>query len=168
MMLRKLAATGFAMLALAGCNGAPGGATEAGASPTPSSNQAAAIVLAECMRANGFPNFPDPVKDDQGRWNFPAETAGDWLPPDACRPLVRDWKSVFADEKPLTADDMAKLREYAKCMREHGLPDFPDPDDDGNFEVPDRLRVLAENNDPVVTATIEACEHLLPPKKAGK
>jgi hypothetical protein len=165
MTLRMLAVVATATIALAGCSD---NGTDGAADPAPTSNEAAALELAKCMRANGFPNFPDPVRDDRGRWTFPPEAAGDWQPAEACRHLVHDWKIAFADEKALTPEDLAKLREYAACMRRHGLEDFPDPDGEGNLELPDRLRTLADNEDPAFGAAARACESLLPPKPAGK
>ena len=44
---------------------------------------------------------------------------------------------------------------YAGCMRSHGVPDFPDPDSDGNFNI---------GSDPVTsqeTAANQVCNHLL-------
>ena len=44
---------------------------------------------------------------------------------------------------------------YAGCMRSHGVPDFPDPDSDGNFNL---------GSDPVTsqeTAANQVCNHLL-------
>jgi hypothetical protein len=166
MTRRILALVATAAIALAGCTGGGGG--NAAATPTASSNRAAALELAKCMRANGFPNFPDPVQDDQGRWYFPPETAGDWQPAEACRPLVHDWKIAFSDGKAVTAEDLAKLREYSKCMHDHGIEDFPDPDADGNIELPERLRTLADNQDPTFMAAARACESLRPPKNPGK
>ncbi len=32
-----------------------------------------------------------------------------------------------------TAADVPKLREFAKCMRDNGEPDWPDPRPDGSF-----------------------------------
>lgn len=174
MTLRKLASVGVAAVAVialvapAGCSGSGTDAATGAPSPNPSSNHDAAVALAKCQRANGFPNFPDPVEDDKGRWNFPTDTIGDWLPADACRPLVHAWKIAFADEKAMTPEDMAKLRDYAKCMREQGLPDFPDPDEQGNIELPDRLKVLADNEDPAFAAAARACVGLLPPKTTSK
>jgi hypothetical protein len=165
MLLRKLAVGGVAMLALAGCTG---GGDDATASATPSSNHNGAVELARCMRANGFPDFPDPVQDDQGRWDFPVETAGDWLPADACRSLVADWKSAFDDHRAAGPESMAQLREYAACMREQGLADFPDPQEGGNFELPQRLRDLADNEDPTFAAAQQLCKQHLPPKPIGK
>jgi hypothetical protein len=168
MTLRTLAVAGIAMIALAGCTGGGDDPADVAASPSSSSNQAAALELAKCQRANGQPDFPDPVKDEQGRWYFPPETAGDWNPAEACRSLVQAWKGAFADEKALTPEDLAKLRQYSACMREHGLADFPDPDDEGQIELPDRLRVLADNEDPTFAAAARACVGLLPPKMGTK
>ncbi|MET7418956.1 hypothetical protein [Dactylosporangium sp. NPDC005555] len=166
MTLRNLTVAGLAVVALAGCADAAGGTPGAVPSPTRASNQAAAVALAQCQRANGFPQFPDPVQDDQGRWDFPTDTIGDWLPAEACRSLVHDWKIAFSDAKPLTAEDMTKLRAYAACMREHGLPDFPDPDERGDFALPDRIRVLADNHDPAFATADQACGQRRPPKPA--
>ena len=168
MTLRILAVVAIATIALTGCSGGGDHALDAAASPTASSNEHAAMELAKCMRANGHPNFPDPVKDDQGRWIFPTDAIGDWQPAEACRPLVRDWKIAFSDEKTVTPEDATKLREYAACMREHGLGDWPDPDADGNVELPDRLRVLVDNEDPAFTAAHQACRSHLPPKAETK
>ena len=44
---------------------------------------------------------------------------------------------------------------YAKCMRAHGMPDFPDPDSNGQFNV-DRHSVSSQE-----TAANQVCHHLL-------
>jgi hypothetical protein len=36
----------------------------------------------------------------------------------------------------MPAEDVAKRREYAKCLRENGMPEFPDPDPEtGEFSI---------------------------------
>jgi hypothetical protein len=44
---------------------------------------------------------------------------------------------------------------YARCMRAHGMPDFPDPDSNGQFNV-DRHSVSSQE-----TAADQVCHHLL-------
>lgn len=56
---------------------------------------------------------------------------------------------------------------YAKCMRAHGVPDFPDPDNNGNFHLqnnqqPARSKVSGSNSaTPQETAANRVCNHLL-------
>ncbi len=44
---------------------------------------------------------------------------------------------------------------YARCMRSHGVPDFPDPDSNGNFHVGNNSVSSQE------TAANQVCNHLL-------
>jgi hypothetical protein len=44
---------------------------------------------------------------------------------------------------------------YAQCMRSHGVPDFPDPDGDGNFNIGGSSVTSQE------TAANQVCNHLL-------
>ena len=53
---------------------------------------------------------------------------------------------------------------YARCMRAHGVPDFPDPDSNGQFHVDppnsaSRSQVMAANH---------ACQHLLQAADAAR
>ena len=43
---------------------------------------------------------------------------------------------------------------YARCMRSHGVPDFPDPDSNGNFHLDNSVSSQE-------TAANQACNHLL-------
>jgi hypothetical protein len=44
------------------------------------------------------------------------------------------------------------MREYSACMREHGLPTFPDPDPQHGLQLPKSLL-----NDPSYAAADQAC-----------
>ncbi len=44
---------------------------------------------------------------------------------------------------------------YARCMRSHGVPDFPDPDSNGDFHVGNNSVSSQE------TAANQVCNHLL-------
>jgi hypothetical protein len=115
------------------------------------------------MRTHGYPSFPDPTQDEDGNWNFP-ESAGDARTPPACSTLARRAKSQLARSrvdpkgKPRSAADMAKLRAFARCMREHGLADWPDPDADGAFALPSRL----QSRQPLTRPAEQACRRYLP------
>jgi hypothetical protein len=114
---------------------APAG--DSSASPQPSSSGSGdPVAFAKCMRANGLPEFPDPdagggimfggpnakIDPNSAEYKKAAEKCAAYAPsgqPNLGSPQDQ-WSS---------AD---KLK-YAKCMRESGVPSFPDPDASGGF-----------------------------------
>jgi hypothetical protein len=159
---RMLAVVGAAMIALTACDGGTAN-TVTSASPTapstiPADSRAAWLDLAKCMRANGSPNFPDPVQNAGGVWAL-APDVNEEIPA-ACDQLFRNAKqSTNAASGPST-EDMAKLRRYAACMREHGLRNFPDPDEDGNFGPQ-----AQQPEDATYRTAHEACKQYAPPPR---
>lgn len=126
---------------LAACTATPA------AAPTPSPSQGNALAvfreLAQCYRAHGVPNFPDPVVDAQGeiKLNAPAQVPGSAKT--ACS-SISNRLPTGAGEKPLSAAEVAQLRKLATCLREHGVADWPDPDATGAFHVNKRLQDLGK------------------------
>ena len=114
---------------LAGCS-APGGSPAATA--TSAQPDAATIwrELARCVRDNGMPDLPDPQIDSNGQPHFPEGTPE---PPErarrACQPIADRLPGTRRETRP-PANISVQLR-FARCMREHGLTDFPDPEADG-------------------------------------
>jgi hypothetical protein len=141
---RPLAATvaaGLASLSLfaAGCEGGSpsGGVAHVGSTTTTTSESVSAdpmtqaIKYASCMRTHGVTDFPDPRTRGTGSValsipDSPAATAA----MKACRQLLSGGGAPSASEQ---ARRLASLLKYAACMREHGVPSFPDPDDQGEF-----------------------------------
>jgi hypothetical protein len=145
---------------LAGCSasGGPGAATS-----TTSGRQAAAAVwreLVRCARANGMPNLPDPQIDSSGRASFPNGT------PEPTARVRRACQSIY-DRLPASARgeearppaDMQALLRFARCMREHGMTDFPDPDAEGNFNAP---AGATDPKSPRFKSALQACRQLDP------
>ncbi|MEE6257031.1 hypothetical protein [Plantactinospora sonchi] len=154
--LPSVVVVGAMLVALTGCGGGPNGQ----AAPTPTTTPPSALDVAQCMRANGHPDFPDPVRDDEGNWTFPDSLRN--VPvPEACATLLTDQKAGEQDSA-LSAEEMAQRRRYSACMRENGVPDFPDPDSDGNFPVSDRLRAM--NDSPMMRDARQACREHEPPR----
>jgi hypothetical protein len=149
----------------AGCGGGSGDPA-GGASATSTPDAVSSLrEVARCYREHGYPSFPDPTQDEHGNWNFP-ESADDVPTPPACRDLAMQAKREMASSrvdpkgKPVSAADMAKLREFARCMREHGLADWPDPDADGAFPLPSRLR--PPQGESLTKSAEQACEQYAP------
>jgi hypothetical protein len=153
---------------LAGCADSGGGSgSAAGATRTP---DAAAIwrELVQCARTHGMPNIPDPQIDSDGRARFPANLPDP--PPSverACKPIYdRLPASVRGDDTPgARPADIPKLVAFAACMRQHGIPDFPDPKADGNFPLTGNS--LAQGKTPRLVSAMNACKQLNPDPKGG-
>jgi hypothetical protein len=63
--------------------------------------------------------------------------------------------------------DLAKLQQYAQCMRSHGISDFPDPQPNpggqgGSFQTSGGPGSDLDHNDPRYQAADQACKSLMP------
>ncbi|SDL20905.1 hypothetical protein [Nonomuraea jiangxiensis] len=91
--------------------------------------------LAQCIRQNGAPNFPDPTVKD-GRLvmaqNQPEDQVDKALA--ACDSITRKLPQSAVDDRYSDAE-IAQLRKFAQCIRENGVPEWPDPKSDGSFPV---------------------------------
>jgi hypothetical protein len=154
---------GLIVLLLAGCSasGSSGAATT-----TTSGQQAAAAVLQEfvqCARANGMPNLPDLRLDSNGQVSVPEGTPD---PPKsverACRSIWERLPASASGQQGRPPADMQALLGYARCMREHGIADFPDPKPDGRFPLPQSLRA---GKTPRFVRAMQACRQLNPDSK---
>lgn len=136
---RAAAAAVLALTAAACSGGGPsgGGSSAAGGS----SSSPSAVAYSACMRAQGVPNYPDP--DSSG--HLPKTSAQQLGVGDsqyqaaqrACQHLlptggsfVQDFQQCVAaaDCPPaLVQQALTVQREFARCMRAHGVPKWPDP-----------------------------------------
>jgi hypothetical protein len=123
--------------ALGGCAGEPAEqqVASAGGTVTPSAGAGQPVDRAEqgrqfakCMRGQGF-DMPDPSGD--GMAPMPAMEAGDQAAMKKVEAALEKCREFLPDggEPPkMSAEDIAKARDFARCARENGAPGFPDPD----------------------------------------
>lgn len=132
----------------------------------------AALAYARCIRANGYPQWPDPGPDGQimitrdmgidrndPRFQAAMEACQDLRPAGLgggggamVGPGGMAGTGGFADEEQALA--------FARCMRENGVPDFPDPNPGSGG-----VRIVAGEgsggglnpNDPRFQAAIQTC-----------
>ncbi|MQA75371.1 MAG: hypothetical protein GEU88_13680 [Solirubrobacterales bacterium] len=135
-MSRKLGPlTALALVALigAGCSDAPDENGSAG--NTNAANQEQAVKFAECMRDNDVSEFPDP--DASGGLTIDGVVNGSSLDPSsaaweaaigACKDLQ---PPGFTGDGEVSAEEQETRLEFAQCMRDNGVEDFPDPTEDG-------------------------------------
>jgi len=111
-----------------GANAAGGEASSGSSGGQP---QSAALKYARCMRANGEPTFPDPNSSggfqiEQGTGVDPASTAFKAARA-KCEKLLPDGGLAPGSTTHPTPQWLAQMVKVAQCMREHGVPGFPDP-----------------------------------------
>jgi hypothetical protein len=125
---------GFAVFA-AGC-GASSGSGSAGSG----SIKAEFLAYSGCMRSHGVSDFPDPTTPAGGGVAFSIDGGpGSDLDPtnpkyksanEACRAELPAGVQAPTPPSPKIAADVR----WARCMRSHGVPSFPDPNNQGAFD----------------------------------
>jgi hypothetical protein len=130
-----------ALTVLAGCHGKSPAAPSATASG-PNEAQIVAILqeYTQCMRDHSIPSFQQPkLVNGKIQWDkSPAGVDLDTLDAavEACKPIAKKLPDgISGRQKDPTAAELDKLRQFAMCMRQHGFPDFPDPDSRGRFAI---------------------------------
>ena len=119
----------------------PSTTAQAGRAGSPSSDALAQMMAyAKCMRGHGIADFPDPTPNPGGpggSFNFNA--TGDLSPTSsayqsanrACQALLPNGGQIRAP----SAKRLAAEVRLAACMRTHGVPEFPDPNGQGAFNL---------------------------------
>jgi hypothetical protein len=111
-------------------------ATAAAAATGTAGQEQALLDFSGCMRGHGIPAFPDPQRSASGTYGFSNLPAlaqlvrGHQQALDACLPLLA--KAGITSPANLAAFQQGMLA-FAKCMRSHGVPGFPDPGANGRF-----------------------------------
>jgi len=156
--IRRSAMVLLAVATLALVGGCSGGAAHPTAHQAPenvNSPDTTLVAMIACFRSHGLASFPDPVFDpNDGRWHLANQR------PDITPQVQRACASVIPHASPAPAIPSAQLRDllnYAKCVRAHGVPEFPDPGADGVF----RGLGTTMKTDPRIRSASGACERYL-------
>ena len=110
----------------AGCGNAPTGAarTTTATHTTTLSARDKAVKFSECLRANGVSDFPDPNASGQFPSYGVSVSKAVWTEAVAACKSLQPPGSLNAH---LTQTQFSAALKFAQCVREHGVPDFPDP-----------------------------------------
>ena len=138
-----------ATIAACGSSSSAGSSAPTGSGPSTgsgSSSTSSALAFSKCMRANGVPNFPDlsnngirieasgqTISVNGVSVNAPAYAA-------ARRKCEKYMPHASGTTTPAeSAQEHKDALQFARCMRSHGVPNFPDPkvisSSDGNQTV---------------------------------
>jgi hypothetical protein len=132
--LRPLATLTMLALIVAGCSNAPAGAGSSRGGTSTATAHEKAVAFAECMRGNGVSAFPDP--DASGELTIDGIANGSSVDTNsaAFKQAINACKDLeppgFTGAKVTPQQRTARL-EFAQCVRQNGVPDFPDPTPNG-------------------------------------
>jgi hypothetical protein len=117
-----------------------------------------AVRFAQCVRSHGVPNFPDPtsprefklyIASSEGSPAFQsAETA--------CRPVLPGGGPPSQSAAQRHAQLVAALA-FARCLRSHGFPNFPDPTSSGQLTHEMLGNAGIDPRQPAVLQAADAC-----------
>ncbi len=160
-LLPVLAVAALSLLA-AGCGGgASPGVASVGSSTATTATPTGLLAYSRCMRSHGVPSFPDPggkggipkpqvvaaAQSNPHKFNA-ADAACHYLAPAGLGP-----EQSPQEQRTQLADELS----FAKCMRNHGVTNFPDPSAHGGLTV---AMVEAQGIDvhsPAVLGVVQKC-----------
>lgn len=117
------------------------------------------VGFAKCMRANGVPKFPDPDKDggisigsDMGfdpnstTFKNAQKACQKFMPPPSAAEQAEAYKNGL---------------KYAKCMRDNGVKNFPDPEKDGGTRIEAGPGSGMDPESPAYQKAEKACQSIM-------
>jgi hypothetical protein len=165
-----IAAAVFALLAAA-CSGSPsstgsGGSTDAGGSANPQK----ALAYSRCMRSHGVPKYPDPDSSNALANGLPkvsvhqlgVSSARYQAAQNDCAHLLPNGGQMTQTQ---SQKDLNAMLRYARCMRSHGVPNWPDPTYDSTAGWGFNLVHVHgfDPNSPQIDNKMNECDRMLPP-----
>jgi len=136
-----------ALALLAACSGSPP-STSSGGSPKAgdSASSPSAVAYSACIRSHGVPNYPDPNSGDQlpktDAQRLGVSSSQYQAAQQACQHLLptggsiqqQNYQCMSNSDCPpaLVQQMMAGDLKLARCMRSHGVLNFPDPTNGGS------------------------------------
>ncbi len=158
-----LAALAMVVVIGTGCSNEPAENGDAG--NTDAASQEQAVKFAECIRGNGVSDFPDPNASGEFVYGVSVSPAVFKKAVDACKELQPPG-TLSANRTP---EQQSAGLEFAQCMRENGVEDFPDP---ANGEpLVDTTRIPSSATDggmTILNAAMEKCGDLVAEAARGQ
>jgi hypothetical protein len=170
-----VAMASLALLAAA-CSGSPSSTSTGSSSNANGSANSRLVAYSQCMRSDGVPNFPDPAggvppkvsAQELGVSSSQLQTAQS-----ACQHLLPATSGSLSASslqqcylagvcpQALVQQAVSAGREFARCVRSHGVPDWPDPTVDSRGRPLFNI-VVPRPPPPQVSTAMNECERLAP------
>jgi hypothetical protein len=136
--------------------------SDSSSQPPAAGSEEAMLEFARCMRENGVPSFPDPVAQPDGSFGFPRPQD---VPTDVMDDALASCQSQLeatglrvpgAGSRDPAVEDA--ILDFSRCMRENGVPEFPDPQPGAGFH---GLFEGIDQQSPRVQRAIASCRSIL-------
>ena len=150
----------------AGSGGSSAGSAGGGAASAQLASKG--VAFANCMRAHGVPNYPDPKISVHGSEVSVAVAARPGphfnSAQQACRKLLPTGGPGSSGSAPLSSSEQAQVLKLAACIRARGVPSLPDPTfSGGGVHLPESV----DTHSPVFRSAEQACQSLIPARLRG-
>jgi len=120
------------------------------------------LAYAKCMRQHGVSDFPDPQRSDGGvKMKLDKKVTSNpkfQSASQACRSL----QPGNSDNGGGTKVDATKIGPWAQCIRDNGVPNFPDPKNKGNALEVDFTGTGVQPDSPAFQKALKACKPKAP------
>jgi hypothetical protein len=167
-----IAAAVLALLAVACGNSASSTSSGGSAAAGGTSSSASALAFSRCMRTNGVPGYPDPDSSGALRkaapQQFGVSSSQFQSAQTACQHLLQDGGTLQQCEvagacsqaqlQQMMTDDLA----FARCMRSHGVPNWPDPTESEGRVVFTLSGTGIDHHSASIEAKMNECEPVAP------
>jgi hypothetical protein len=150
--------SGVAHLSTSASAGSPASSGDSSSPESSASSQQRIVLYGHCMRTHGVPNFPDSGSEGSKQavvralkevGNSQAEAAQT-----ACQHLQPNGGQ--ANQAQL-AQHLSDLLAFARCMRTHAIPNFPDPTSSGQVTHEMLAKAGVNLHQPTVLQAADVC-----------
>ncbi|GAA1636594.1 hypothetical protein GCM10009828_075970 [Actinoplanes couchii] len=124
----------------------------------PGGGEASPIKYSKCMREQGLSWFPDPQPDGGLVVSEPEGT--DHSKVEAAEKACEKFNPGGTKPGKADAEGIARMKQASACMREHGVPNWPDPDANGNVHIDEKSGISFE--DETVKKAQQECQKYFP------
>jgi hypothetical protein len=159
------------VLLVAACSGGPSSAGPGGALDAKgSANSQKGLAYSRCMRVHGVPKYPDASSSNELPNGLPkvdpqqlgVSSSQFQAAQQACAHLLRNGGQMTQTQ---SQQDLNAMLRFARCMRSHGAPTWPDPTYDSAAGWGFNLLHLRgfDPNSAQIENQMDECDHGLPP-----
>jgi hypothetical protein len=153
-------AAAIAATVLAACGSSlpsTSGSSSSGGPQTGAQLQQDAVSFADCMRSHGVPTFPDPTTSPRAfKTAFNTQSPAFHSAETGCAHLLPGGGPRNQSEAQSPAQ-VAELVVFARCMRAHRFPSFPDPTSGGQLTHEMLANAGINLHQPAVVPAADAC-----------